>query len=489
MLSASAVDNKIKILFVFPGGTKDRDQVFIKSFNQLHKTFPNLQDLKKVIGLVITQANDYFSGTDLLKQLDSDNMNTELKEFIHYFMTHEDQVFCFPEALPQNINQNYDFEDHDKLMYFILNNYKKNPDYRIAISKDAEREIDIEIFKHLESIKAITSKFSDMLSSQYNKENDSSSIKSWLEKMKNLANIEIKTPNGCKNAVQKNLADYEIYDDCIELLIENEAYGCFLDKIKHQNTISSFYTNNFKTLFNNSIKELEKNLLHAQNIENQQIENEKCLNKIKELETTIIANEEIQKEISNQFPIGTLFYSSRTEDKIEGSLKCNGQTVCISQYSYFVDNFLKTKKVKTIPISKWKKLKKNGDVGCFGYDGGDIFIVPLISSGTFLSNANVHQIDGESMKQGKFKNDQIMNISGSTSFTLLSLDDNNTIQSHGSLTNKCIGARNSTVKYCGKEDHWMKTQDISFDASKSVRTGDRVMPRTIFENLYVYIGS
>lgn len=314
MLSASAVDNKIKILFVFPGGTKDRDQVFIKSFDQLHKTFPDLQDLKKVIGLVITQANDYFSGTDLLKQLDSDNMNTELKEFIHYFMTHEDQVFCFSEALPQNINQNYDFEDHDKLMYFLLNNYKKNPDYRIAISKDVEREIDIEIFKHLESIKAITSKFSDMLSSQYNKENDSSSIKSWLEKMKNLANIEIKTPNGFKNAVQKNLADYEIYDDCIELLIE-------------------------------------------------------------------------------------------------------------------------------------------------------------------------------SMKQGKFKNDQIMNISGSTSFTLLSLDDNNTIQSHGSLTNKCIGTRNSTVKYCGKEDHWMKTQDISFDASKSVRTGDRVMPRTIFENLYVYIGS
>lgn len=225
---------------------------------------------------------------------------------------------------------------------------------------------------------------------------------------------------------------------------------------------------------------------------------EKEQEKLKSVNTKLILeNQQLKKRTSMitthnpsfSLPIGTFFYSARTENEIEGAVKCNGQTYYSSRYPNFVNHFLKTKKVETVLISQWNKIKKTGDVGCFGYDGGNVFIVPLISSGTFLSNADVGSIDGKSMKQGHFKYDQITNITGSSSFSLISLDHNNVKKSEGSLTNNCTRNGNSTVKYGGGDDDWIKNQVINFDASKSVRTGDRVMPRTVFQNLYIFIGS
>ena len=84
--------------------------------------------------------------------------------------------------------------------------------------------------------------------------------------------------------------------------------------------------------------------------------------------------------------IGSFFYSSRTENEIDGALLCNGQHININKYPYFVNTYLKTKIINTISIQEWNKQKQEiNNVGSFGYDeGSGFFIVPCVCLGTFF---------------------------------------------------------------------------------------------------------
>ena len=147
--------------------------------------------------------------------------------------------------------------------------------------------------------------------------------------------------------------------------------------------------------------------------------------------------------------IGSFFYSSRTENEIDGALLCNGQNININKYPYFVNTYLKTKIINTISIQEWNKQKQEinnvgsfvktkiintisiqewnkqkqeiNNVGSFGYDeGSDFFIVPYVCPGTFLSPVITnYKIDNTEIKQGMFKKDQIVNIRGSTTFSYI----------------------------------------------------------------------
>lgn len=191
-------------------------------------------------------------------------------------------------------------------------------------------------------------------------------------------------------------------------------------------------------------------------------------------------------QTNNQF-IGSYFYSSRVEDKLPRALKCNGQTINSIEYPNFVEKYLKTNLVASVSIKEWQKMQKTANnVGYFGYDvNGSFFMAPLISSGTFFSNANVATVNGNVMNVGSFIEDQIVNIVGSTQLRVISNkygrgDDSGSL----SCSNKYDWS--SRIKG-GNDDDWGRLEQIEFDASKTVRTGDRVMPKTIFYNLYVVV--
>ena len=181
--------------------------------------------------------------------------------------------------------------------------------------------------------------------------------------------------------------------------------------------------------------------------------------------------------------IGSFFYSSRTENEIDGALLCNGQHININKYPYFVNTYLKTKIINTISIQEWNKQKQEiNNVGSFGYDeGSDFFIVPYVCPGTFLSPVITnYKIDNTEIKQGMFKKDQIVNIRGSA---YPYWANHNWIKNQGALSiDKKIGTTFTRLK--DGPDAWTT---LDFDASRVVQTGDRVMPRTIFQNLYVIV--
>lgn len=281
-----------------------------------------------------------------------------------------------------------------------------------------------------------------------------------------------------------------------ELVIKYQKYAndLFDEKLRPicDNLISSiFYTSQVKNnnsliaqevlIFeqNERIKRLEKQREDSDTTINQLIEKFKSINSV--------ISDIFEKQKKNVPKIGTFFFSMRTEDKLHGSLRCNGQTVNVSEYPDFVEKYLKTNLVATVTIAEWNHLKEtNNNVGFFGYDpNGGIFIVPYISSGSFLSNSEVGTVNNMDMKAGTYFNDQIVNITGSTLFKILGTDWNQS--NSGALSNHVAGCWSTNIRCNGGGDDWNRVMVIDFDASKSVRTGDRVMPKTIFHKLFIVV--
>lgn len=184
--------------------------------------------------------------------------------------------------------------------------------------------------------------------------------------------------------------------------------------------------------------------------------------------------------------IGSFFYSSRIDNEIDGAILCNGQHIDTNRYPNFVNKYLKTNKVSTIPIAEWNKRKQELDnVGSFGYDDNSTyFIVPYIPAGTFISNPVGSITVGTTQitpKQGDYVRDQIVNIRGSI--------EQNPDRGIDMYVTGCFQTRPGGGRWTDFGGAGNVCIGINFDASKSpgVNTGDRVMPRTVFENLYVII--
>lgn len=187
--------------------------------------------------------------------------------------------------------------------------------------------------------------------------------------------------------------------------------------------------------------------------------------------------------------VGSLFYSSRTEDEIDGALLCNGQHINTNRYPYFVKTYLKTRKISTIPIAEWDIRKQELDnVGSFGYDNDSpYFIVPYIPAGTFISNPIGSITVGTTQvtpKQGDYVKDQIVNMKGEVSHFARQL----TLTTETGVFSSKPAVHPSYKIGFVQVGIWHTIFDtVYFDASKEVQTGDRVIPRTVFENLYVIV--
>lgn len=200
-------------------------------------------------------------------------------------------------------------------------------------------------------------------------------------------------------------SDMLIFSKIPEFIIhyQNVAKDMFDNQLQSicNNLINSPQYNSHLTFLNSSIChevvmiEINERINRIDKISK---DNDSRINEIKNMLDEFINVLHQVQENSNQIGqiIGTFFYSARIEDKLPGSLKCNGQIINAAEYPDFVENYLKKKLVALVPINEWHKIKREtNNVGCFGYDqNGGIFIAPFIPSGTFLSNASIEYING-----------------------------------------------------------------------------------------------
>lgn len=234
------------------------------------------------------------------------------------------------------------------------------------------------------------------------------------------------------------------------------------------------------------------NSLH-QKIDQQFEKNTEKDNNINSLNQEINQQFEKNKEEMNNFfhnqrnlIIGTLFFSTRNEERLPGALKCNGQTVNADEFPLFVEKYLKANLVAVVQLERWEQIKNTANnVGYFGYDqNGGIFKTPFIPSGSYLSNANVDKVNGDYIKQGNYLPDQIVNMNGK--FHVAGGDQGHSEIWHADGVFQ--GCCRETMPFPSASGNSIgHPRGVSFNASRVVRTGDRVMPRSIFYNLYVVV--
>lgn len=179
--------------------------------------------------------------------------------------------------------------------------------------------------------------------------------------------------------------------------------------------------------------------------------------------------------------VGEIFPAIRS-DIPDGCLRCDGKKHWEHDYQYFVDKYLKTGKIPfSLSFDDWDKKAKSqeGNCGSFGIDEyTGYFRTPRIKTGTFLTN-------GSYSDAGTFGWDQIVNIVGSFNWTNGS--QGQTEITGGNVTGVFKAANSIRSRYPHPGGHSTYYRGIDFDASRVVRTGDKVQPRNIQYPFFVVI--
>ena len=189
--------------------------------------------------------------------------------------------------------------------------------------------------------------------------------------------------------------------------------------------------------------------------------------------------------------IGSFFYACRNETVLNGALLCNGAEYNLADYpdleKYFINP---SNQFIFLSFNEWDSYINNhkDNVGYFGYNPQSRkFRVPKIQSGTYLSSSAMPNGNLGSHRRGEYLEDRIVNIYGKTVFDTIE-PQGRPGSSYQSLVINYTGEtaytydENNTTIYKVN-----KTYNTKFRVSNTIRTGDRVMPRTIFENLYVTV--
>ena len=135
--------NKIKILLVISYSDIDsiRKQLVVDNIKRISKMFSNPNKIKKSIGLVITKCEKRRTAKGLLEEMD-DNSDPILSNWCQFFLKKLDHVFLFPMPELKDVNEQYKgFDDHERLIQFLLNDPLINPQHAITLSKYAEENL------------------------------------------------------------------------------------------------------------------------------------------------------------------------------------------------------------------------------------------------------------------------------------------------------------------------------------------------------------
>lgn len=192
LFSTEGSNNQIKIVLVVSvyDLMATRQVHFLETLEQLNEMFPRINEMKKYIDLIITKEDEEVGVIDLLEQIE-ENASHEMKIWIDYFRRNEHQVFTFPKAKISDVNNKYDFEDHDKLLHFLLCNYIRDPEHKIALSSQAFDRLEILKESQIKKIKEIISDFFSKLYDECDKCTDCESIELYINQIQILRIQEI----------------------------------------------------------------------------------------------------------------------------------------------------------------------------------------------------------------------------------------------------------------------------------------------------------
>ena len=141
MFDSSNGDVYFKILIVVSDSNlkSDRGEGIQSIFQRLEKMFPDIEEFKDKIGLVITQGSN--NGINYIKAL-NDRPSDYLRKWCDYYLTDgKDNIFTLPKPSKESIGKQYEFEDKDRLMDFVKNDYIVLGNFVILLMINIEKKI------------------------------------------------------------------------------------------------------------------------------------------------------------------------------------------------------------------------------------------------------------------------------------------------------------------------------------------------------------
>lgn len=248
-------ENKFKIILVI---SRDdiksiRGENMVSCFSTINKMFKINDELKNSIGVVVTKTESDYTGfdyffelNDTLKKMkeeekkkkkedreDKDLLPECLFDICEYLVNKPEQIFTFPQPSFKQKGQQYDFEDHERLLEFLNNSdhILKNPDIKIALSKEANLELKILRKEHSDKLVKTILAFCEKVYDQLSKETKADEIIKWYDIIIALGKENIHSSDELKEFLKKQIPNSEQYDEDIKKIAEYELFDNFIDSI------------------------------------------------------------------------------------------------------------------------------------------------------------------------------------------------------------------------------------------------------------------
>lgn len=238
-------ENKFKIILVISCEEfkAERGAKMISSFSMLNKMFTINEKLKNNLGVIVTKTEPDFSGFDYLyelnhtlKKMDEEKRKTLpncLFDICEFLVNNPKHIFTFPHPSYKQKGQQYDFEDHENVLKFLnADSYLINPEIKIALSNEANLQLNILRKEHTEKLINAINTLCEKVINQISKETNSNDITKWYNIVIDLSKENIKNSDNLKKFLIERIPNGEqLYDDDIKKIAEYELFDDFIDSI------------------------------------------------------------------------------------------------------------------------------------------------------------------------------------------------------------------------------------------------------------------
>lgn len=307
----SGNNNNFKIMLVVSTDEFDTNRgiKMVNSLLNLEKRFPTSSNLIQRVGIVVTKGDIDYEGNDYFKFLkekinETKEPSRDLVRICDYFLNHKNQVFVFPKPSWKNKNQQYDFEDHNRLIEFIHTNPLVNPKHHITLSTEAQLKLQIIREDHLKKLSKSIKKLCDKINNQFANESKSSELQKWYDIIYNLLQEDIQTSKELGQFLKKNIPNSEQFTKDLEDISEYELFDEFIDSILYLKINTSCLNEVIQAWCKHAVDELHKSVFYAQDSENtkEKLEEQRKFNeKIKVLEDLIKQKDDDIQRIINEY--------------------------------------------------------------------------------------------------------------------------------------------------------------------------------------------
>lgn len=266
-----SLNSKFKILLVISASQIEsyRGQCVLSSINRMKNMFPNLNELEKAIGLVITKGEKELTGIDYIEQL-KEKSDPELLKWCNFFTSNPDRVFVFPEASKNDIGKNYDFDDHNRLLSFLQSNQITNPSHKISLSENATLYLkNIQNCINQET-KNISENIFNKICDDYRKKSNSKEIDKWIKIMNQLNELVINSVDDVREFFNKKIPNNSEYNQFFEKLNESKDLNDFICNALGESKRASNLIKSIKELTGEALSELNQNYEKAKIYEKQE---------------------------------------------------------------------------------------------------------------------------------------------------------------------------------------------------------------------------